>query len=530
MEKKIIFIFLLLTQFAFAQQPFSVSLLQSPITGMPAVHSCAFAEWNGKWIFIGGRLDGLHNFQGGMGFEASSRNDSAFVFDPINNLRWAASLATLPRYVQEAICSSNAEFYQADSMLYIAGGYGRCDSLFTNITFPTLSSINLNTLIAEVMNGDSVNSSFRQIEDSNMAVAGGHLEKIDSTYYLIFGHRFDGLYSKILGSTLFVQHYSNSIRKFTINDDGTNLSINNFSAITDTDNFHRRDFNTVEQVFPNGDYGFTAFGGVFQKTATLPYLSPIDITSNGTQLNASFNQNLNQYETASMPVFDSTNNFMHTVFFGGMSLYTFDTINNVLVQDTLVPFVNTISKVSRDGTGNLSEYKLPVEMPSLIGTNARFIPDHSININHKSIIDLNSLSGNTRVGWIVSGIQSDLPNIADLDPVSMSRPNTMAYEVWIDVTPDAVHELPLSNSKLGLNVYQNPSEHTAYIDFTLNETSNAQVKVFNAQGIIVKQFDIVESKSKMIHIPVSTATFSAGLYNCVIKTSNCTKSAKFIVR
>lgn len=530
MKKLLSAVLLCAFQMTLAQQPFSVSLIPSPLTSVPAIQSGVFAEWNGKWIFVGGRRDGLHNFQGGMGFQKYMRNDSIFVVDPVADVQWVAPLTSLPDYVREAISSSNAESCQSDSMLYIVGGYGRCDSLFANITFPTLTAVNLNSVIYNVTNGYAVSPAIRQIQDSNIIVTGGHLEKIDSTYYLIFGHRFDGMYSKISGSTLFVQTYSNSIRKFNIHDDGTSLAIANYTAVTDTDNFHRRDLNVAEQIFPNGDYGYTAFGGVFQKNATLPFLTPIDITSTNIQHQSGFNQNLNQYETALMPVYDSINNFMHTVFFGGMSLFTFDTVNNILVQDTLVPFVNTISKVSRDGSGNLTEYKLPVEMPSLSGSNARFIPDPSIALKHRSIIDLNSLSGNTRVGWIINGIESDFPNIADLDPESMSRPTATAYEVWVDVTPDEVQDLPLTNTILGLNVYPNPTGHTAYIDFTMNDSGKATAEVMDVTGKILKHYSLKGKRSETIHIPVSTSSFSEGLYTCIIKTEHGMKAARFIVR
>jgi len=516
--------------YSFGQQPFSVSLVQSNITAVPAVHSSVFAEWNGKWIFIGGRLDGLHPFNGGMGFLKYMRNDSVYVVDPVSNTRWVSALTTLPQYVREAISSSNAEFCQSDSMLYIVGGYGRCDSLLTNITFPTLTSVNLNILLDKILTGDSVNSAIRQIADSNIIVTGGHLKKIDSTYYLMFGHRFDGMYSKITGSTLFIQTYSNSIRTFNINDNGYSLAISNYQTNVDTNNFHRRDLNVVEQIYPNGDFGYTAFGGVFQKGAVMPYLTPIDITSSSVQHIPTFNQNLNQYETAAMPVYDSINNYMHTIFFGGMSLYTFDTINNVLVQDTLIPFVNTISKVSRDGSGNLFEYKLPVDMPSLMGTNARFIPDSNIFIRHHSVVDVNSLSGNSRVGWIINGIHSDYPNIADTDPEGFSRPNPLVYEVWIDVSPDEVQDVALSNSILGLNVYPNPTGHTAYIDFVMNENGKANIDVIDANGRLMKKFSFNVKKSETVHIPVSTSSYAPGLYTCIIRTPGGVKHARFLVQ
>ncbi len=516
--------------FAKAQEQFTVSVSPSVMTAVPALHSGAFAEWNGKWIFIGGRIDGLHDFQAGLGFNTQSRNDSAFVFDPAGNISYASSLSVLPHWMYEAIVSSNMEYYQKDSMLYMIGGYGKNDSLATKITFPTLTAINLNQLVYAVTHSTSLNSCFRQMTDTNLAITGGHLEKIDSTYYLIFGHRFDGLYDQTVGSTLFVQQYSNQVRKFTINDDGTNLSVNNFQSITDTNNFHRRDYNLVPQIFPNGDSGFTAFGGVFQKVALLPYLSPIDIYRDSTHVNSSFNQNLNQYETASMPVFDSTNNFMHTIFFGGISLYTYDTITHTLVQNIEMPFVKTISKVSRDGSGNLTEYSLPVEMPFLLGTNARFIPDHSNSLYRNSIVNLNSLSGITHAGWIVGGIESDHPIIAALDPASMSRPNATVFDVFINKTPDAINELQVKSSINDLVVYPNPSHGIFNIQFSLNEKAKAEVTICDANGKkIATLYDgtMQAGSSKFIW---DGSRAKAGTYFCRIKSGSYTKTVKMIVR
>lgn len=524
-----LFALIVLSFFVKAQEPFTISVSPSLLTAAPALHSCAFAEWNGKWIFIGGRIDGLHNFQAGQGFDVFSRNDSVFVVDPVNDVYSSASLSSLPHWMYEAVVSSNMEFQRSDSMLYMTGGYGRNDSMATKITFPTLTAINLNTLISAVESSAPVLPSFRQIVDTNLAIAGGHLEKLDSTYYLVFGHRFDGLYDQTIGSVLFVQQYSNQVRKFTIADDGTNLSVNNFQAITDTNEFHRRDYNLVPQIFPGGDTGFTAFGGVFQKTALLPYLSPIDIHADSIHYNVSFNQNLDQYETASMPVYDSINNFMHTIFFGGISLYTYDTTTHSLVQNIEMPFVKTISKVSRDGSGNLAEYTLPVEMPGLLGTNANFIPDRSNSMYHNSIINLNALSGNTHVGWIVGGIESDHPIIAPLDPDGMSRPSATIYDVFINKNPDAVNELQIKSSINNLSVYPNPSHGIFNIQFSVNEKLKGDVTICDNNGKkIATLFDgTLEAGSSKFLWDGSNA--KTGTYLCRVKAGNYTKVVKLVV-
>lgn len=53
-----------------------------------------------------------------------------------------------------------------------------------------------------------------------------------------------------------------------------------------------------------------------------------------------------------------------------MSLYTLDTATNVLIQDTLVPFIQSISKVTRDNVGGLTEYQMAESMPGYLGTNS----------------------------------------------------------------------------------------------------------------------------------------------------------------
>src|SRR5205085_10716618 len=95
-----------------AQQAFTVHVVPSSISSAPAVHSGAFALRDGKWIFIGGRLDGIHSMQGGSAFPLFSRNDSIFVVDPFLDTCYAASAHQFPAYLFEALCSTNMEYYQ----------------------------------------------------------------------------------------------------------------------------------------------------------------------------------------------------------------------------------------------------------------------------------------------------------------------------------------------------------------------------------------------------------------------------------
>ena len=69
----------------------------------------------------------------------------------------------------------------------------------------------------------------------------------------------------------FIQEYTNSIRIFSIIDNGTSITINHLPSYTDSENLHRRDYNAESQIMPNGEEGITMFSGVFQENTDLPF-------------------------------------------------------------------------------------------------------------------------------------------------------------------------------------------------------------------------------------------------------------------
>ena len=79
----------------------------------------------------------------------------------------------------------------------------------------------------------------------------------------------------------FFQQYTDQVRKFTIADDGEHISINNYETISDAAAFHRRDYNVVPQILPNGAEGLTSFSGVFQSIANIPFLNCVTIDEKG---------------------------------------------------------------------------------------------------------------------------------------------------------------------------------------------------------------------------------------------------------
>ncbi|MCB0795287.1 MAG: hypothetical protein KDB88_11175 [Flavobacteriales bacterium] len=382
------------------------------IPGMPGVQSFAWGQHNGEWLMIGGRTDGLHRFQPPFSFLASDNNVTAYVVDPLNAQVWSASLSGLPTSMFEQLQSTNMPFAQRDSMLYVVGGYGYSASANDHITHPYLCAIHVPGMINAIKNGQSIIPHVRQVMDPFLQVTGGQLGLMDDQFFLVGGQRFMGRYNP-MGPNQgpgFEQQYTNAIRRFTIDDNGVDLIIADTSSTIDTLELHRRDYNMLPQIFPDGAPGFTVFSGVFQYAQDLPWLNTVDVTDSGYVVVPGFEQLLNQYHTAHLPVWDSTANIMRSIFFGGISRYFYDQ-QGVLWDDQDVPFVNTISMVERDGSGVLQEVALD-QMPALLGSGAEFIPSSGVPMHPMGILRQHALSGDTVLaGYIVGGIESTAPNI-----------------------------------------------------------------------------------------------------------------------
>ncbi len=392
--------------------PFSITIEQIDIPNLGGLQSYAYGQSDGKWLVIGGRLDGLHKRQPRFSFDVAGNNNELIVVDPISQKVWKASLSPLPISIREQLSSTNMEFYQEGEYLYLIGGYGYSTIGNTHITYPNLTAIKVSNVIDAIINRTSFTSFFRQITNNLFEVTGGRLEKINNNYYLLGGQKFTGRYAHMNSNRgPFTQEYTDAIRIFTIQDDGVTITINYIQQYKDSVNLHRRDYNAVPQIMPNGDEGITMFSGVFQYNTDLPFLNSVDVISNGYAVNNNFQQYYNHYHCPVVPLYSVLNNEMHTIFFGGIAQYYDD--NGTLIKDDNVPFVNTIARVTRNSNGIMREYKMPTEMPALLGAGAEFIPNMSISYYENKIFKLDSIAdGDTvLIGYIYGGIVSFDPNV-----------------------------------------------------------------------------------------------------------------------
>jgi hypothetical protein len=399
------------------------------IPGMPGLQSFAWGQHDGQWFLIGGRVDGLHRRQPPFAFLASGNNTDAYVVDPLTAQVWSASTNALPTGLREQLQSTNMEFEQRGNTLYCVGGYGYSPTFADHITYPNLTAIDLPGVIDAIKNSQPIAPYLRQLNDTRMEVTGGQLRLANDRFHLVGGQRFIGRYNPMgpLFGPGFIQEYTNAIRRFAIDDDGVNLAITDYWTAVDTVNLHRRDYNMLPQVMPDGSEGLTVFSGVFQYGQDLPWLNTVDIVDTSYTVVPAFEQLLSQYHTAHAGLYDSTANIMHSLFFGGISRYYFN--GGTLMDDPNVPFVNTISLVSRDGNGGLVEAAV-AEMPALLGASGEFITLPDVAHDDRDIIRLDQLSGDTvPIGHIIGGIESSAANIFFTNTGTQSAATTRVFRV-----------------------------------------------------------------------------------------------------
>lgn len=484
----LIVIFLFSTFQASAQQNFDYEVLIEPvnIAGVVGLQSYAFGQSDGKWLIIGGRRDGLHARQPINAFPASNNNTTLYVIDPVSQELWSASLLSLPQSIAEQLQSTNMNFFQDADTLYIIGGYAYAASATDHITFDKLTTVNVPAVIQAVIQNQSFTNFFKQTANAIFANTGGQLGKIDDTFYLVGGHRFDGRYNPMNNPT-FTQTYQTKIQKFKINNSGAQPTFSDYEEIVDPVHLRRRDYNLLPQIYPDGTFGYMISSGVFQMSTDLPFLYPVEIKASGYEPKTAFNQYLSHYHGAKVALYDANENETHNLFFGGISQYYYS--NGQLVQDDLVPFVKTISRFTRYADATYEEFNLPVEMPGLKGAGSEFIPNKSIPLLHDKIVDLNALTSDTTIlGYIYGGILT-----TQLNPFSNNQTNSTSADPSIYAVK-LIQERP---SDLGLQaidgknpfsmrIHPNPFEQEITIEIDMSQAQNARYFINSLDGKIVQ--------------------------------------------
>ncbi len=511
-----------------AQGPgFQLTVTETTLPGWPGLQSFAQGRVDDQWVLLGGRTDGLHRRQPFAAFDPDFNNDRIYVVDLAGGQSWSAPLTGLPAAVTAQLQSSNMQFLQREETLYLVGGYGYSPQEAEWVTHPQLLAVDLPGLAQAVIQGTDLAPHFRMLTDERLQVTGGYLGWLDGEFYLVGGQHFEGRYNP-MGPNHgpgFFQAYTNAIRKFQVADDGQALSLANYNEVVDTAHLHRRDLNVVPQVFPDGTQGFTVFSGVFRYDADLPWLHPVDITPAGHTLRADFQQFLSHYHCAHLPLFSAAANEMHTVFLGGISQY-FINPEGVLTDDPEVPFVRTISLVTRGADNSLLEYKLG-DLPGLLGASAAFLPAPGLPLLFDGIIDLDALADGQVLGHLVGGIESSLPNVFFLNGDDLSVASARLFELKLSKTSGTEADRIGGEQYFGLSLFPNPLQDKLTVNFSVPVDDTVRLTISDAAGRILHQ----EQRSVSFGLYeryFETASWPAGTYQLEIRNDRFSAVRRFV--
>lgn len=429
---------LLFAALASPQPPFTIDATEDSareFPGAPRAQSFSFAQWNGRWVIIGGRISGYHSVGGSPAeFLLSDANREVWVIDTTERPAhtYHASLDTLPlshAIIRNQWAATGQLYYQDGSKLYICGGYGQ-DEAGNWVTFPVVSQVDLPQLIAGVATGKIPPQSIAFAKSPLVQSTGGELVKLtDGYFYLAMGHSFDGSYTAFEGNGEHnragsSQQYLNEIRRLRIATTASGLEVAQVGRFTDETEFHRRDFNLAQIPSAQG-LGFAVYGGVFTPETQSDYDKPIYLfPGSSPTIDSEFHQKLNTYSAAKLLLYSRTNTAMYTTFFGGISHYSWDPGTGQIIENAKTGTkvaqtyldgmewsdqISTIRRISQGGRVLSNETANPSSLPAYVGANAVFIPTPEVARAYPGtdIVDLDAvLSRKTFVGYLYGGIRA----------------------------------------------------------------------------------------------------------------------------
>lgn len=480
MKQFLLLLVLIGVQHAAAQEePYYMDLEEVELSSFEGIHSGVGIKWKEYWLFIGGRTNGLHGFRPPLAFPSRNVHDKIVLIDFANNQRWEQAMTDWPDALREPLSSSNMQYAVKDDQLLICGGYGWQKSFDDFTTFPSLSLVNIPKLIEKLKAKENTESLFTQITDKAFAVCGGNMAFMGDTCVLAFGHEFVGHYSRH-NNGFFSQEYTNEVRRFVL-DKSNEPAIKWLSAIRDTANFHRRDYNLVAQMEGEKLY-YTAYSGVFQYGVNLPFYHPVELHTDQKVELPEFQQKYSHYHSAVLPVYNKNGAEMHTYFFGGMAEYYVDSPSGNEVHDTLVPFVKTVSRVSK-GVDGYTEAVLANRMPAFMGSNMWFFPSSEVGFYNGKVLNADYIKGRTLVGYLVGGITSPYENINLVDP-SISVANKRVFKIYLSDIPMLTDLKESAN--INLNVHPNPSSGQFFLSLDPGAGKEFAFEILDLQGRVLK--------------------------------------------
>lgn len=414
--------------------PFHIQLELETFTLPNGIHSGVEGVYDGKWLLLAGRTNGMHSFDPTNNFPAQKQNDTVYVVDPIGGKVFSRSLkdksSGLTQQQIDLLSVTAPQGYQSNATLYMTGGYGINSSTGLFSTKDTLTAINIPGLMHWVVHpfkGETAAQYIRQISNPIFKVTGGYMAQIGKgPTLLVFGQDFEGEYTDDSDGK-----YTKEIRRFNIIDDGENLAVEVKESLPKAKdpNYRRRDLTVVPIVQRKegrlvGE--LVAFSGVFTPSVGV-WTVPVEINANGVpfmanpSLEKTFKQGMNNYICAAISLYSEKSDDMFTVLCGGITYGFFQ--DGMFQTSDQIPFTNQITTIRLNKNGNYKQFLMKEGFPEILstktnfgnqllfGSGAVFLPASEMPLYKNEVISFDALGKDpVLIGYIFGGIQSTVPN------------------------------------------------------------------------------------------------------------------------
>jgi hypothetical protein len=202
---------------------------------------------------------------------------------------------------------------------------------------------------------------------------------------------------------------------------------------------------------------------------------------------------------------------MHSLFLGGMSQYYYS--NGMLIQDNAVPFVKTLSRVSRDENGVLQEVVFPNELPALLGASAEYIPKRSLPFSSNGVVLLSQITADSiLVGHIVGGIFSSDLNPFTANNTGVTNAHDGIYEVWLIKNETNSQQVVDGTNPFDVSVYPNPASKNITLTFNQPNDGRMNLYVTDLDGRIVWSHNYYTTPGQEININIKETGLAEGVY------------------
>jgi hypothetical protein len=183
----------------------------------------------------------------------------------------------------------------------------------------------------------------------------------------------------------------------------------------------------------------------------------------------------------------------------------------------------------------MKEFKMPVEMPGLLGAEAEFIPNLDLPHYSNKVFHLDSLTDTpTHIGYIFGGINSSQPNIFFINDGTQSIASSIIYKVSIK-NNGAIFSSRLdkniNGNQLQLVVFPNPSKDSITFNYFLNRAQDVKITITDLTGRVIEQVNLSHQESGHQTFAMDLKEkVSPGAFLVTVETEDARATQKFILR